>query len=136
MAIAAYAAAAISGGRPIGTAVQASRIGIMIFIVPFAFAYNPLILTVPEAGATFTWGAYTVLIVKLLVAIYVLGSALVRFDKRALGWPEVGLRLTAAVLLFAPGAYTDLIGAALAIALLAQYHLRRGTPMPAAGAQP
>jgi TRAP-type uncharacterized transport system fused permease subunit len=125
VAIAAYAAAAISGGKPIGTSVEASRIGIMIFIIPFAFAYNPLILTVPQAGAVFAWGPYLLLIVKLLVAIYVLASALVRFDKRALGWLEVLVRLAAAVLLFAPGSYTDLVGAALTVLLLAMHHLKR-----------
>ena len=132
VAIAAYAGAAISGGRPIATAVQASRIGIMIFIVPFAFAYNPLILTVPEAGAVFSWGAYGLLIAKLLAAIYVLGSALVRFDKRPLGWIEVALRLVAAVLMFAPGTHTDLVGAVLAAVLLTQHHLRRGGARPQA----
>jgi len=123
VAIAAYAGAAISGGRPIATAVQASRIGIMIFIIPFAFAYNPLILTVPESGAVFAWGPYALLIAKMLLAIYVLGSALTRYDQRALGWTETALRLAAAVLMFAPGAYTDLAGAALALALLGWHHL-------------
>ncbi len=123
VAIAAYAAAAISGGKPIGTAVEASRIGIMIFIIPFAFAYNPLILTVAEAGASFAWGPYLLLVAKLCLAIYVLASALVRFDKRALSWANVGLRLAAAVLMFAPGAYSDLAGGALAIVLLGQHHM-------------
>ena len=122
VAIAAYAAAAISGGKPIGTAVEASRIGIMIFIIPFAFAYNPLILTVPQAGGVFTWGAYLLLLVKLAVAIYVLASALIRFDKRLLGWLETVARVAASVLLFAPGAHTDWWGAALTAMLLGWHH--------------
>jgi TRAP transporter 4TM/12TM fusion protein len=128
VAIAAYAAASISGGKPIGTAVEASRIGIMIFIIPFAFAYNPLILTVPQAGAVFTWGTYLLLIVKLVVAIYVLASALIRFDKRMLGWVETMARAGAAVLLFAPGGHTDLWGAALTAGLLAWHHWKRQDP--------
>ena len=123
VAIAAYAAAAISGGKPIGTAVEASRIGIMIFIIPFAFAYNPLILTVPDSGAVFAWGPYLLLIAKLGIAIYVLASALIRYDKRPLGWTAVALRLAAAVLLFAPGTYSDLAGAVLTVVLLVQHHL-------------
>ena len=128
VAIAAYAAAAISGGRPIGTAVEASRIGIMIFIIPFAFAYNPLILTVPAAGAVFAWGPYLWLVAKLLLGIYLLGSALVRFDRRALRWPATLARMAAAVLLFAPGHYSDLAGGVLAALLLATHHLRRSEP--------
>jgi len=122
VAIAAYAAAAISGGRPIGTAVEASRIGIMIFVIPFAFAYNPLILTVPAAGAVFAWGHYLWLVAKLLLGIYLLGSALVRFDRRALGWPATLGRTAAAVLLFAPGHYSDLAGGVLAALLLGAHH--------------
>jgi TRAP transporter 4TM/12TM fusion protein len=123
VAIAAYAAAAISGGRPIGTAVAASRIGITIFIIPFAFAYNPLILTVAASGASFAWGPYLLLVVKLLLAIYVLCSALTRFDRRALSWWQVLLRLVASSLLFAPGHFSDLAGAALAALMLGHHHI-------------
>ena len=125
VAIAAYAAASISGGKPIGTAVEASRIGIMIFVIPFAFAYNPLILTVPQAGVAFALGPYLLLLLKLAVAIYVLASALIRFDKRALGWLEVVARVAASVLLFAPGGHTDIAGAMLTAGLLGLHHLKR-----------
>ena len=130
VAIAAYAAAAaaISGGKPVGTSIEASRIGVMVFIIPCAFAYNPLILTVPQAGAVFTWGSYLLLVAKLGLAIYVLGSALVRFDKRALSWPEVLGRLLASVLLFAPGAHTDIAGGLLALGLLGRHHPKRRQP--------
>jgi len=124
VAIAAYAAAAISRGNPIGTAVEASRIGAMIFIIPFAFAYNPLILTVSAAGAEFALGPYLLLIAKLVTAIYLLGSALIRYDRSALGWPAVLLRVAASILLFAPGFGSDLIGGALAVVLLGLHHLK------------
>ncbi len=125
VAIAAYAGASIARGRPIATATIATRIGIMIFIIPFAFAYNPLILTVHEAGASFSWPAYLLLVAKLALGIYVLGSALTRFDRRRLSWLEAGLRVVAAVLLFAPGARTDWLGAGLSLALLLWHHGRR-----------
>jgi len=124
VAIAAYAAAAISRGNPIGTAVEASRIGVMIFIIPFAFAYNPLILTVSDAGAEFALGPYLLLIIKLVVAIYVLGSALIRYDRSPLSWPAVFFRAAASILLFAPGHGTDVIGGVLAAVLLSMHHLK------------
>ena len=102
VAIAAYAAASISGGKPIGTAVEASRIGIMIFVIPFAFAYDPLLLTVPEAGGVFTWPTYIALLVRLVFAMYVLASALIRYDNHALSWLQIGMRLVATVLMFVP----------------------------------
>jgi TRAP-type uncharacterized transport system fused permease subunit len=104
----------------------------MIFVIPFAFVYNPLILTVPEAGATFAWSPYLLLVTKLALGIYVLASALVRFDRRRLGWMAVGGRIIAAILLFAPGAFSDLAGGVLAVTLLAVHHLWSGFTAPGA----
>ena len=127
VALAAYAAASIAGGGPIATSVAASRLGVMIFIIPFAFAYNPLILTVAQSGAVFTWGAWLLLLAKLALAIVVLASALARHDRVSLGWPQVLLRVVAAVLMFAPGAYTDVAGIVLALGLLA-LHRKAASP--------
>lgn len=115
VAIAAYAAASISGGKPIGTSVQASKVGIMIFAIPFAFAYNPLLLTVADAGVSFSLLAWCWLLVKLVIGVVLLASALTGFDRRRLGLPEILLRLVAVVLLFTPGAAWDLGGVALAL---------------------
>ncbi|MEC8295045.1 MAG: TRAP transporter large permease subunit, partial [Pseudomonadota bacterium] len=51
VAVAAFAAASISGGGALGTAVQATRIGVVIFAIPFLFAFNPVMLIMPEGGA-------------------------------------------------------------------------------------
>ncbi|MCB2017084.1 MAG: TRAP transporter fused permease subunit [Hydrogenophaga sp.] len=123
VAIAAYAAASISGGKPIGTAVQASRIGIMIFVIPFAFVYEPLLLTVPQAGGVFNWPEYLFLIVRLLVAMYILASALIGFDRQALPWWQIGLRLAASVLIFAPGHLSTWTGFAITAVVMAHHWL-------------
>lgn len=127
VAIAAYAAATISGGKPIGTAVQASRIGIMIFIIPFAFAYEPLLLTVPEAGGLFNWPEYLFLIGRLLVAMYMLASALIGFEVRKLAWWQIAVRLVACVLIFAPGHVSTLLGLGMALLALVEHHLFQKT---------
>ncbi|MEN8196868.1 MAG: TRAP transporter fused permease subunit [Pseudomonadota bacterium] len=44
VALASFAAAAISGARPMATAVESARIGIAKYIVPFVFVYNPSLL--------------------------------------------------------------------------------------------
>jgi TRAP transporter 4TM/12TM fusion protein len=49
VALAAYAASAISGGDPVKTGFQASKIASMIFIMPIMFVYTPLLLD----GTTF-----------------------------------------------------------------------------------
>ncbi len=44
VALAAYAASAISGGDPVKTGFQAAKIASMIFIMPIMFIYTPLLL--------------------------------------------------------------------------------------------
>ncbi len=117
VAIAAFAAASISGGKPIGTSVQASKVGIMIFIIPFTFAFNPQLLTVSQAGVEFSLLPWMWLIAKLLVGMWLVASALTGFDRRALHLVEIPLRLIAAVLLLAPGSQLDMFGIVLTLTL-------------------
>jgi TRAP transporter 4TM/12TM fusion protein len=44
VALAAFAAAALAGTPPMSTAVEAARVGIAKYLVPFIFVYNPSIL--------------------------------------------------------------------------------------------
>ena len=81
VAMAAFAAASISGGGAIGTAVQATRIGIVIFAIPFFFAFNPQMLIVDAAGGLFTVGGFAFLLLRLALLIYMLASAASRFDR-------------------------------------------------------
>ncbi|MEZ5726830.1 MAG: TRAP transporter permease [Burkholderiaceae bacterium] len=44
VALASFAAAAISGSRPMETAVESARIGVAKYLVPFVFVYSPALL--------------------------------------------------------------------------------------------
>ena len=118
VAIAAYAAATISGGAPIRTSVDASRVGIMIFLIPFVFAYNPMMLSVDQENLQFAWIPWLWLMFKLLVSIPVLSSALIGYDKAKLNILEIALRITCVVLMFVPDGYWDLIGLLGAVLIL------------------
>ncbi|MDX2422718.1 MAG: TRAP transporter fused permease subunit [Amphritea sp.] len=123
VAIAAFAAASISGGGPIGTSVQASRVGIMIFIIPFTFAFNPMLLTVGAAGVEFDLLTWCWLLLKLIVGIMLTATALSGFHAQKLRHYEIAARLAAAIMLFAPGALWDQLGMGLALVLWF-WHLR------------
>ncbi|RBO83465.1 TRAP transporter permease [Marinomonas aquiplantarum] len=123
VAIAAFAAASISGGGPIGTSVQASKVGIMIFVIPFTFAFNPMLLSVAQSGVPFELLSWLWLVIKLMVGILLLATALSGFHTHKLSWPEVVGRLMAAGMLFAPGVVWDQIGAVSAL-ILWLWHLR------------
>ena len=100
VAMAAFAAASISGGGAIGTAVAATRIGIVIFAIPFLFAFNPEMLIVSDAGAEFSFIAFTYLILRLALLIYMLASAASRFDKgRMPAWEAIARAVTGLALI-------------------------------------
>lgn len=102
VAMAAFAAASISGGGAIGTAIQATRIGVVIFAIPFLFAFNPLMLIMPQAGADWSTAAFAYLVLRLAVLIYMLASAASRFDKERMPAWEVVLRAAAGLALIHP----------------------------------
>lgn len=117
VAIAAYAAASISKGKPIGTAVEATRIGAMIFLVPFAFVYNPALLLGTEAAASASLGFVAFSLLTLAVSLYLASSALIGFDKQRLPLWERLLRLACAFTLLSPFVLAGTAALALGIVL-------------------
>ena len=139
VAVAAFAAASITNSEPMRTAVSAVRVGIVMFTIPFVFAWYPELLLIEEAvtvtddtGRRVLMDGYTgtvdlpalgLLILRILAALYLVASALARFDRSALtGW-EVALRLLAAILILWKTALVVWIGIAVAVGLLALHYL-------------
>ena len=119
VAIAAFAASTISKAEPMATGFQAVRVGIVMFTIPFVFAFYPELLLIEQAqlapsidgslssdkiylpgyDGTVQLEALAWLVLRLVVALYLVASALSRFDAAPLAVYEVGLRLVLAVLL-------------------------------------
>lgn len=123
VAIAAYAAASVSGGSPMATAITSTRLSAVMFLIPFAFAYNPLMLTVAEAGAEFTLGGYLWMLFQLAGALYMVTSGLARYDRAQLSWPETLTRIIIAVVLLSPYALAGALAFAAGLALLVRHYL-------------
>ncbi len=116
VALAAFAAATITKAEPMSTGFAAVRVGIVMFVIPFVFALYPEILLIEAAvidpsssvgseirylpGYTgeVNWGALVWLLLRLCLALYLLASALTRFDRAALPIWDVVLRLGLAFL--------------------------------------
>lgn len=112
VALAAFAASTITKADPMATGFSAVRSGIVMFVIPFIFALYPELLLI-EAAVTdpaSNTGAFlpgydgqvhidrlAVLIGRLLIALYLLASALARYDMARLPAWEVLLRLALAV---------------------------------------
>ena len=116
VALAAFAAASITNAGPMGTAFSAVKSGIVMFIIPFVFALYPEILLIEEgmieagtnSGAVKYLSGYDgtvdikalgLLLFRLVIALYLISSALARFDSGPLGSIEVILRIGLAILL-------------------------------------
>jgi TRAP transporter 4TM/12TM fusion protein len=114
VALAAFAAATITKAEPMSTGFSAVRIGIVMFVIPFVFALYPEILLIKAAvidpstsvgseikflpGYTgiVDWPALSGVLLRLLLALFLMASALARFDRASLPFPEVTFRLALA----------------------------------------
>ena len=123
VAMAAFAAASISGGGAIGTAVAATRIGIVIFAIPFLFAFNPEMLIVAQGGAEFALGPFLYLILRLALLIYMLASAASRFDKGRMPIWESLARAAAGLLLISPVFAISGAAVVASVALIALHYM-------------
>ncbi|MFY0610232.1 MAG: TRAP transporter fused permease subunit [Hyphomicrobiaceae bacterium] len=91
VAIAAYAAAPIAGANPLATAVMSFRLGMAKFVIPFIFAFYPVMLIVEEFSLVpFLW-----VVARTMLFIWLFSTALSRYDQSRLTLVECALRLIA-----------------------------------------
>ena len=117
VAIAAYAAASISGAGAMATAFQATRIGLVIFAIPFLFAYNPIMLIVSESGAQWELGTFLIVLIKLAIIVYMLSSAASGFDKYKMPFIESVARIAIGLAAIHPDIRISAIAIVSAIAI-------------------
>ena len=118
-ALAAVTAAGIARSNPVQTMLQASRIGIAAFIVPFMFVYSPALLM---QG---TWDEILRASLTASAGLACLAAALAGHAWRDLRHWERVVLATCCALLVLDAFWTDLIGFSVAAALLLPQWLRR-----------
>ena len=121
VALAAYAGAGISGGNALKTGVNASKLAIAAFIIPYIFVLSPVILMLEGSAVDLLLSTITA-----LIGMVALSSALIGYlADRCSRWERV-LLVVGGLLMIQPGLATDVIGSAIfAVILLIQ--LRRKT---------
>ncbi|MDJ0627002.1 MAG: TRAP transporter fused permease subunit [Rhodobacter sp.] len=123
VALAAFAAAPIAGARPMETGVEAVRLSIAGFIIPFVFVYHPDILLIQgftAPGLAWAVGAFA-------LASWLIVTGLSRFERHTIQSVEAILRVFAAVLVLIPLPVFSAVGAAIGIAMIV---LHRMTDQP------
>ena len=105
VALAAMAGAAIAKSDPLKTGVEASRLAIAAFLVPYMFVFAPEMLMLNSK-----WYEVLQIIVTALGGMFGVGMALERFWSSKLNWIQTIMSLAGGLMLIKPGLTTDLIG--------------------------
>jgi len=116
VALAAFAASTITKAEPMATGLSSVRSGIVMFTIPFVFAFYPELLLIEQAlidptsptnsplpgyenGIDFVGLSW--LLARLVLALYLVATALAKFDSKSLSLFEVGMRLALALAILA-----------------------------------
>jgi len=136
VALASFAAAAIAGSPPMGTAIESAKVGIAKYLVPFIFVYNPTLLFEGPLWLT-AFSFFTA-----LAGVWALSAAIEGWLRGRLNVALRGVLIGCAILLLYPpqlslfglSGYVVTMAGATCVALLyfARYRVR-GTLVPAGG---
>ena len=118
VALAAYAGSAIAKSDPMKTGVNATKLAIAAFIVPYIFAYSPALLFENVSG----WWEVTQICISALLGIFGIAAALNGHLYKKVPWYFRLLLVVGGLGMMIPGTLTDVVGLALvAIVVAVQY---------------
>lgn len=112
VALAAFAGSAIANSNPLKTGIQASKLAIAAFIIPYIFVYNPAILLINTTPLEVARIVATSIVGMVGVSTAMEGYLFTNASKI-----ERVLFLAGGLMLIDPGALTDIIGFATFIIL-------------------
>ena len=117
VALAAYAGSAIARSNPMKTGINASRLAIAAFIVPYIFALNPAMLFIDTNAI-----GVIQIIVTSLIGIFAVAAGLEGFVFKDMPMWQRLISAAGGLCLIYPGLATDIIGlAVIALILVPQY---------------
>ena len=130
VAIAAFAAAPIARANPIGIGIDACRVALIGFIIPFVLIYNPSLSLVID----FTIEGFVWVCLRLTLAIWLLSTAVSGYAAARLPLWQRALRLALGVVILLPDLWIEAAGtlAALAVTGMDVLHRRERTTGPVA----
>ena len=118
VALAAYAGSAIAKSDPMKTGVNATKLAIAAFIVPYIFAYSPALLFENVSG----WWEVTQICISALLGIFGIAAALNGHLYKKVPWYFRLLLVAGGLGMMIPGTLTDVVGLALvAFVIVVQY---------------
>jgi TRAP-type uncharacterized transport system fused permease subunit len=115
VALAAFAAAPIADASPFKTGLEATRLSIAGFIIPYMFVFHPDLLLVLDG---FSFGGLVWALVIFSLAIWCIATALSGWESRPLPGGQRVVRLVCAILFIIPGIPTALVAICLLVGCL------------------
>ncbi|MFD2044952.1 TRAP transporter permease [Ornithinibacillus salinisoli] len=110
--LAAYAGAGIAGANPFKSGVNAVKLAIAAFIVPYIFIYNPILVLVDATPLLFITSVTTALLGIMAVSSAVIGF----FIRHSRNWERI-LLFAGGILMILPEILTSAIGISIMIAV-------------------
>ena len=114
VALAAYAGAAIAKSNPMKTGVTATKLAVAAFIVPYIFAYNPVMLFENVDG----WWHVAQISVTAVMGLFGIAAALNGYLYRHIHWTLRLVLVAGGLCMMVPGTLTDVVGLALVLAVI------------------
>lgn len=114
VAIAAFAAAPIARANPVAIGVDACRIALIGFIIPFVMVYNPSLSLVTG----FTWTGLIWVCLRLSLTIWMFSTGFSGYAAKRLGVPQRALRFVLGFAVLVPYLWIEAAAAAAALALV------------------
>ena len=105
VALAAYAASGISGGKPLMTGVNASKLAIAAFIIPYIFVMSPVLLMIDATAFGLVFSTVTA-----VLGMVGLSSAMIGYLADHCNVLERVILFVSGILMIIPGIETDLPG--------------------------
>ena len=145
VALAAFAAAPIAGADPMRTGLQAARLSLAGFLIPFVFVYHPEVLyklqvlfevfgTDPPSSkammdiSLFSWADLGWIMLAFTVSIWLLTSALAGFEKNRLMGVERIFRAVVGLVLLIPNMMIAVPALVAAVVLIIGHRFLNGEP--------
>ena len=120
VALAAYAGSAIAKSKPMQTALNATKLAIAAFVVPYVFALNPAMLLIDTNVLQVIQ-----VVVTSIAGIIAIAAGLEGYIEGMLIWPLRIVMIAAGLALLIPGTLTDVGGIAVVALVVAFQYMRK-----------
>jgi TRAP transporter 4TM/12TM fusion protein len=121
VALAAYAGAAIAKSNPMKTAINASKLAIGAFVVPYIFCMNPAMLLIDVTAFNVVQ-----IIITSLIGIFGVAACMNGYILRKMSWVARIIIGVAGLMMMNPSVMTDVVGIIMmAVVLVIEYTLAK-----------